>query len=63
MANRLQAALWREAIHLVESGVTFVENVNKAVWAGSGLRRAVGGGTGLETGRPDHRNVESKRTR
>ena len=38
VANRLQAALWREAIHLVESGVASVEDVDKAVWAGPGLR-------------------------
>ena len=36
VANRLQAALWREAIHLVESGVASVEDVDKAVWAGPG---------------------------
>ena len=38
VANRLQAALWREAIHLVEAGVASVEDVDKAVWAGPGLR-------------------------
>lgn len=38
VANRLQAALWREAIHLVASGVASVEDVDKAVWAGPGLR-------------------------
>lgn len=43
VANRLQAALWREAIHLVESGVASVEDVDKAVWSGPGLRWAAMG--------------------
>ncbi|NIF29032.1 3-hydroxyacyl-CoA dehydrogenase [Pantoea sp. Tr-811] len=43
VANRLQAALWREAIHLVKSGVASVEDVDKAVWAGPGLRWAAMG--------------------
>jgi len=43
VANRLQAALWREAISLVEKGVASVENVDKAVWAGPGLRWAAMG--------------------
>ena len=43
VANRLQAALWREAIHLVEDGVASVEDVDKAVWAGPGLRWAAMG--------------------
>lgn len=43
VANRLQAALWREAIHLVASGVASVEDVDKAVWAGPGLRWAAMG--------------------
>lgn len=43
VANRLQAALWREAIHLVESGVASVADVDKAVWAGPGLRWAAMG--------------------
>ncbi|MGB1010950.1 MAG: 3-hydroxyacyl-CoA dehydrogenase NAD-binding domain-containing protein [Thiolinea sp.] len=43
VANRLQAALWREAIYLVESGVASVEDVDKAVWAGPGLRWAAEG--------------------
>ncbi|WP_411958995.1 3-hydroxyacyl-CoA dehydrogenase NAD-binding domain-containing protein [Pseudomonas sp. s4] len=47
VANRLQAALWREAIHLVKSGVASVEDVDKAVWAGPGLRWAAMGPTML----------------
>ena len=43
VANRLQAALWKEAIHLVSSGVASVEDVDKAVWAGPGLRWAAMG--------------------
>ena len=47
VANRLQAALWREAIHLVKEGVASVEDVDKAVWAGPGLRWAAMGPTTL----------------
>ncbi len=47
VANRLQAALWREAIHLVTEGVASVEDVDTAVWAGPGLRWAAMGPTML----------------
>ncbi len=47
VANRLQAALWREVIHLVKEGVASVEDVDKAVWAGPGLRWAAMGPTML----------------
>ncbi len=43
VANRLQAALWREAIHLVVEGVASIEDVDKAVWAGPGLRWSIMG--------------------
>ena len=43
VANRLQAALWREAIHLVMEGVASVEDVDKAISAGPGLRWAAVG--------------------
>jgi 3-hydroxybutyryl-CoA dehydrogenase len=43
VANRLQAALWREAISLVSEGVATVEDVDTAVWAGPGLRWAAMG--------------------
>lgn len=43
VANRLQAALWREAIHLVADGVASLEDVDTAVRAGPGLRWAVMG--------------------
>jgi len=43
VANRLQAALWREAISLVAEGVASVEDVDKAVTAGPGLRWSIMG--------------------
>lgn len=43
VANRLQAALWREAVNLVAEGVASVEDVDKAVTAGPGLRWSVMG--------------------
>ncbi len=45
VANRLQAAIWREAIHMVVEGVASVEDVDKAMWAGPGLRWAAMGPT------------------
>ncbi|MEO1345934.1 MAG: 3-hydroxyacyl-CoA dehydrogenase NAD-binding domain-containing protein [Pseudomonadota bacterium] len=47
VANRLQAAVWREAIHLVQSGVASVGDVDKAMSAGPGLRWAALGPTAL----------------
>ena len=47
VANRLQAAIWREAIHLVKEGVVSVQDADKAVWAGPGLRWAAMGPTML----------------
>ncbi len=43
VANRLQAAIWREALHLIEEGVASVEDVDKAVSAGPGVRWAAMG--------------------
>lgn len=43
VANRLQAALWREAIHLVNEGVATVRDVDTAVSSGPGQRWAVMG--------------------
>lgn len=43
IANRLQAALWREAFYLVEQGVASVEDVDIAIAHGPGLRWAVMG--------------------
>ncbi|MDP9900792.1 3-hydroxyacyl-CoA dehydrogenase NAD-binding domain-containing protein [Variovorax ginsengisoli] len=41
IANRLQAALWREAFHLVEQGVASVEDIDTAIAFGPGLRWGV----------------------
>jgi carnitine 3-dehydrogenase len=58
IAGRLSAALYREAVHLVASGVASVEAVDAAIAHGPGLRWAavgphlayhLGGETGLET--------------
>jgi carnitine 3-dehydrogenase len=43
IANRLSAALWREAIELVRAGVASVEDVDRAVCHGPGLRWAAMG--------------------
>ena len=43
IANRMSAALWREAIELVRSGVATVEEVDRAISSGPGLRWAVMG--------------------
>lgn len=43
VVNRLQAALWREAICLVRDGVASVEDIDKGIWAGPGLRWAAMG--------------------
>jgi 3-hydroxyacyl-CoA dehydrogenase len=41
VANRLQAALWREAYSLVERGVASVADIDVAISHGPGLRWAV----------------------
>jgi len=43
IANRLATALWREAIDLVDKGVASVEDVDKALVAGPGVRWAIMG--------------------
>jgi carnitine 3-dehydrogenase len=43
LANRLQAALWREAVSAVLTGLASVEDVDTAISAGPGLRWAVMG--------------------
>jgi 3-hydroxyacyl-CoA dehydrogenase len=40
IANRLQAALWREAMHLVDTGVASVADIDDAIAYGPGLRWA-----------------------
>lgn len=41
IANRLQAALWREAFYLVEQGVASVADIDTAIAHGPGLRWAL----------------------
>src|SRR5439155_4591263 len=41
VANRLQAALWQEAFHLVAAGVASVADVDAAIAHGPGLRWAL----------------------
>jgi carnitine 3-dehydrogenase len=43
VANRLQAALWREAVHLLASGVASVADIDAAISEGPGLRWALMG--------------------
>ena len=43
VANRLQAAMWREAVSLVENGVASVADVDEAIASGPGLRWALMG--------------------
>ncbi len=43
IANRLAAALFREAIHLVAEGITTVEGVDEVITQGPGLRWALQG--------------------
>jgi 3-hydroxyacyl-CoA dehydrogenase len=43
VANRLQAALWREVVHLVDQGVISVSDADVAVSSGPGLRWGVMG--------------------
>jgi 3-hydroxyacyl-CoA dehydrogenase len=45
VANRLQAALWREVVHLVATGVVSVADADAAVCWGPGLRWGVMGPT------------------
>lgn len=47
VANRLQAAVWREAVHMAVEGVASVDDIDKAMWAGPGLRWAAMGPTML----------------
>lgn len=47
VANRLQAAIWREVVHMAIEGVASVEDIDKAMWAGPGLRWAAMGPTTL----------------
>lgn len=63
LANRLTSALYREAVHLVAEGIAEVEDIDKAVAYGPGMRWAfmgphltyhLGGGSGGYRGYLDH---------
>lgn len=41
VANRLQAAIWREAVHLIDEGVASLADIDSAVALGPGLRWAI----------------------
>ncbi|MCP1337752.1 3-hydroxyacyl-CoA dehydrogenase NAD-binding domain-containing protein [Futiania mangrovi] len=43
VANRMTAALWREAVNIVAEGIASVEDVDKAIRYGPGLRWAIDG--------------------
>ena len=43
VANRLSSALWREAVHIVAEGIASVEDVDRAMVEGPGLRWSVQG--------------------
>jgi 3-hydroxypropionate dehydrogenase (NADP+) len=43
VANRLAAALWREAVNLVVSGISTPEEIDTAIKYGPGLRWAITG--------------------
>ena len=43
VANRLQSALWREAVHLLAEGVASVADIDTAISHGPGLRWAIMG--------------------
>ncbi|OWA11883.1 3-hydroxybutyryl-CoA dehydrogenase [Streptomyces sp. CS113] len=43
IANRLQEALWREALHMVASGEATVRDIDRSITEGPGLRWAVMG--------------------
>ena len=43
IANRISVALWREALDIVNRGIATVEDVDKAVMAGPGIRWAMMG--------------------
>ncbi len=63
LSNRMSAALWREAVELVRSGVASVADVDRAIAGGPGLRWAamgphtlyhLGGGAGGIRGHLEH---------
>lgn len=47
LVNRLQAALWREAVHLASQGYASVDDIEKAVTQGLGARWSILGPTAI----------------
>ena len=43
IGNRISAALWRESLNIVDQGIASVEDVDKAIMAGPGIRWAIMG--------------------
>ena len=43
VGNRLQEALWREALHMVDSGQATVQQIDDSIAYGPGLRWAIMG--------------------
>ncbi|ETW93634.1 MAG: 3-hydroxybutyryl-CoA dehydrogenase [Candidatus Entotheonella factor] len=43
IANRLQEAMWREALHMLHSGMATIEEIDAAITTGPGLRWAIMG--------------------
>ncbi|MDN5755640.1 MAG: 3-hydroxyacyl-CoA dehydrogenase family protein, partial [Micrococcaceae bacterium] len=43
IANRLQEALWREALHMIDNGEATVEQIDLAITDGPGLRWPIQG--------------------
>lgn len=43
LANRISSAVWREALYLLQEGVATVEDIDKAMTDGPGLRWAING--------------------
>ncbi len=70
IANRLASALWREAVHIVAEGIADVEDVDRALVHGPGLRWSVvgahmgyhlGGGAGGMAHYLDHLGASQER--
>ncbi len=43
IANRLQEALWREALHMIDAGEATVEQIDRSITDGPGLRWPIHG--------------------
>jgi hypothetical protein len=65
IGNRLQEALWREALHMVGAGEATVDQSDASVAWGPDLRRAparIPGGPGTEPGRRRRMTRDHRRT-